>query len=166
MNDEHLKKLFWYLIRQNDAEPLARYIENGGDLSQLTAKQRKRLARLVRRKSPRERGEKLDKGLEERNWQICLDVVCLKAFGLPAQSSSGQVHHKPSLATDACSVVANRWGLSEETVYDIWGNRDTVIQHFDAMYKGQQSDSPLPLKSSPERDNYIEHLRNAWKDPD
>jgi hypothetical protein len=167
MTSQSLEKLFWYLVRENDGEPLAQYIESGGDLSGVTNDEREILARLVRGQKPRKRGQKLEKGLEERNWQICLEVVCLKAYGLPAYTGSGAVNHKPSLATDACSVVNERWELSEGTVQKIWDKRDSLIRQFEAMYKGQKVESqPLPQSSTRERDKWIERMCNAWRETD
>ena len=164
MTDERLRKLFWYLVHEDENEPLAQFIESGG-LSGLANNERDILARLVRRLSPRKRGQKLGKGNAERNWQICLEVVCLKAYGLSVQSS-GKVKHKPSLATDACSVVAERWNLSEGTVEKIWAKRDSLIRQFGAIYKGQKiASQPLPQSSTPERDEWIEWMGSAWSDP-
>jgi len=167
MSDERLRKLFSCLVHEGENEPLAQYIESGGDLSSLANDEREILARLVRGLKPRKRGQKLGKGNAERNWQICLEVVCLKAFGLPSYTGSGKVNHKPSLATDACSVVAGRRGVSYEIVCKIWAKRDSLIQSFEAMYKGQKVESePLPQSSTPARDAYIDRIRNAWNDPD
>ena len=166
MTDERLKKVLWYLVHEGDYEPLMQYRESGGDLSGVTNEEREILARWTHGKSPRKPGQKLGKGNAERNWQICLEVVCLKAYGLPAYTDSGKVNHKPSLATDACSVVAGRWKLTEGTVQKIWDKRDSLIQQFEAMYKDQKVESePLPRSSTDERDKWIEQMCNAWNAP-
>lgn len=165
--------MFWYLVHEGDSEPLGQYIESGGDLSGITAEQRKVLARIVRGKSVRGRGQKLLKANTvygaERDWQICLEIVCLRAYGLPAYTDSGVVNHKATLSTDACSVVAKRWKkkgykLEESTVRNIWTKRDKndpVLRFLEKAYEGQSSEVDF---SNCSREELLDWLRNAWKE--
>jgi len=138
---------FWHLIHKDDPEPLANYIESGGDLSRLSDEQREILARLVRGKSPRKRGQKLiNADTTERNRQICWDVVSLLAYGLPAYSDSDDG------AEDACWVVANEMNLSEESVRKIWAKRDPLIRRFEELYKHQSYDGS------------VQEAINAWQE--
>lgn len=161
MNDQSLSKLLWYFVHENDGEPLAQYIESGGDLSGATEEQRQILARIVRGKSPRRRGQKLGRGLAERDWQICLDIACMRAKGLPAYTYS---RHD---AKDACSVIAEQWKLGERTVRKIWSKRDksdTVLQFLEMAYKGQSIEDSFEENTS--REEWIVRMQNAWKEED
>jgi hypothetical protein len=181
---ESLDKLFWYLVHEGDSEPLAQYIESGGDLSGITAGQRKTLAQIVRGKSVRGRGQKLLKANTvygaERDGQICLEIACLRAYGLPAYTDSGVVNHKATLSTDACSVVAKRWKkkgykLEESTVRKLWTKRDknhSVLRLLEEAYEGQSSEEGFTNYSHEEdfsncsREELLDWLRNAWKEGD
>jgi len=158
VNDQPLSQLFWYFVHENDGEPLAQYIESGGDLSGSTEDQRQILARIVRGKSPRRRGQKLNKGTAERDWQICLDIACLRAYGLPAYTDS---RHGTK---DACSVVTERWKLEERTVRKIWSKRDKsdpVLKLLEKAYEGQSIEGDF--RDSRTREEWIEEIQEAWK---
>jgi len=42
MSGQSLSKPFWYLVHENDTEPLAQYIKNGGDLANIKKSERVR----------------------------------------------------------------------------------------------------------------------------
>lgn len=172
MGKQSLDQLFYYLVREGDGEPLAQYLETGGDLSGLDAEQRLRLARLVRGKSVRKQGESTLGSTKERDWQICLEVTRLLSYGLPEYTDSGAVNHKESLAEDACSVVAKRYNLSDSRVRQIWDARpkdDPVLAWAERTYKSQgknrntRNEGDLPDYSA--WDEMKEAIAEAWKEP-
>jgi hypothetical protein len=109
------------IIAERNREWFASYIENGGDLSELTQTEREELARIVR-------GATAD-----RNRQICCEIAYLIGTGMPAYTDSGKFnpsHVVEHDAEDACTVIAQTMGLEPDYVRKIWSKRtdDKILE--------------------------------------
>ena len=109
------------IIAGGDRERFASYIENGGDLSELTQTEREKLARIVRGATA------------ERDRQICCEIAYLIGTGMPAYTDSGKLnpsHVVECDAEDACTVIAETRGLKPDYVRKIWSKRtnDEILE--------------------------------------
>lgn len=104
------------LVEYDDREPLARYIEQGGSLDGLGKHGREILAKLVRGRSVRKRGQKLKRPeVEKRNELVVANVAFAKGTDLPIYTDTGE--------DDACGLVAEQFSLSREHVIRLWQSR-------------------------------------------
>lgn len=116
------------IIAERNREWVASYIENGGDLSELTQTEREEFARIVRGSTG------------ERNRQICCEIAYLIGTGMPAYTDSGKFNPSPvveSDAEDACTVVAQTRSLEPDYVRKIWSKRtkDEILEMWTANGK-------------------------------
>jgi hypothetical protein len=116
------------IIAERNREWVASYIENGGDLSELSQTEREELARIVRGSTG------------ERSRQICCEIAYLIGTGMPAYTDSGKFNPSPvveSDAEDACTVIAQTRGLEPDYVRKIWSKRteDKILEMLTAFGK-------------------------------
>jgi hypothetical protein len=131
------------IIAKKNGEWFASYIENGGDLSELTDFERQDLAQIVRGSTG------------ARHRQICCQIAYLMGTGLPAATDSGKLTSSPVVVDgntddDACTVIAETMGLRPEYVRKIWSKRteDKTLEMHTAhgkriagMYRNGEFDS-------------------------
>jgi hypothetical protein len=116
------------IIAKKNSEWFASYIENGGDLSDLTEMEREQLARILRGPTG------------TRNRQICCEIAYLIGTGMPAYTDSGKFNPSPVVecdAEDACIVIAETVGLEPDYVRKKWANRteDKILEMWTAKGK-------------------------------
>lgn len=137
---EDTGKLFERLVSDDDPEPLATYVECGGDLSGLSGEERSILARLIRRKSPRLPGQRRSDLLSRHGNEIIrIMIAYYKGFtGLPAYVKPTPTY-SVSDDGDCCRRIAKDFGISFSTAVRAWDEGNGEAEYADVIEAGKKA---------------------------